>query len=60
MLLVLYVFGRICVSFNVSLVIIYSAWPDFSGVSVAAALMAEDAEHFFFFFCVFLDHLNCI
>lgn len=49
MLLVLCAFGRICVSFNVALVIIYSAWPDFSGVSVAAALMAEDAEHFFFF-----------
>lgn len=38
--------GSICMSFNVFLVIIYSAWMDFSGVSVAVALMAEDAEHF--------------
>lgn len=47
MFLVLCAFGSICVSFNVFVVIIYSAWPDFSGVLVAAALMAEDAEHFF-------------
>lgn len=44
-------------SFNVFLVIIYSAWMDFSGVSVVVALMAEDAKHFL---CVFLDHLNFV
>lgn len=47
MFLVLCAFSSICMSFNVFLVIIYSAWTDFSGASVVVALMAEDAKHFF-------------